>query len=160
VKIQALVSVIAITSGIAASAVLAASDFPFQKQIEARQAVMKIYSYNIGMLGAMVKGDEPYDAELAKVAADNLLAAVNMDIGTMWPQGSDADADGLAGKTRAKPENWSSYPEASEASQALVDAATQLASVAGDGLDALKSAIGPAGKSCKGCHDDFRVPKK
>lgn len=158
-RIPILVSAIAIASCIGGTAVVSADDFPFQKEVEARQAVMKVYTYNIGLLGAMAKGDKEYDAELAATLASNLLAAVNMKNSTMWPQGSDADAEGLAGNTRAKSENWSDYPKASEAGKALADAATELAAVAGDGLDALKSAIGPAGKSCKGCHDDFRVPK-
>ncbi len=159
-RLPMLISTVAITSCVAGATVMAADDFPFQKEIEARQAVMKIYSYNIGILGAMAKEEREYDAELATALAGNLLNTASMKNSTMWPQGSDADAEGLAGNTRAKSENWSDYPKAAEAGKAMGEAVTQLAAVAGNGLDELKSALGPVGKSCKGCHDDFRVPKK
>jgi len=37
----------------------------FDKQIKARQSVMQIYSFNLGQLGAMAKGEIKYDAKLA-----------------------------------------------------------------------------------------------
>jgi len=66
----------------------------------------------------------------------------------------------MPGKTRAKVEAWTTYPEVANKHKALVDAATKLSAVAGDGLDALKGAIGPVGKSCGGCHKPFREPAK
>ena len=33
----------------------------------------------------------------------------------------------------------------------------KLAAVAGNGLDALKGQLGPTGKSCSNCHEDFRA---
>ena len=77
---------------------MAADDYPYKKEIEARQAVMRIYAFNLGLLGAMAKGEAEYDAKLATAAANNLLATTNMDNSAMWPPGSDADADGLAGE--------------------------------------------------------------
>jgi len=38
--------------------------------------------------------------------------------------------------------------------------AAVLAAEAGNGLDALRAAIGDVGKSCKGCHDEYRAKKK
>jgi len=35
-----------------------------------------------------------------------------------------------------------------------------MAENAGNGLEALQSSIGDVGKSCKGCHDDYRAKKK
>ncbi len=35
-----------------------------------------------------------------------------------------------------------------------------MADAAGGGVDAIKTAIGGVGGSCKGCHEDFRAPKK
>ena len=63
-----------------------AADEPFAKEIKARKAVMQIQAFNLGILGAMAKGEMPYDAKLAQDAADNLNAAVNMKNGAMWPQ--------------------------------------------------------------------------
>jgi cytochrome c556 len=130
----------------------------FDKPVKARQSLMQIYSFNLGMIGAMVKGEAEYDADMAKNAADNLLAAATMKNGPMWPKGSDAGA--LGDMTRAKPEIWSTYPRVAEKGKALATAAANMASEAGNGLDALKAGLGEVGKACKGCHEDFRVPKK
>ncbi len=151
--------VTAIALGATSLITLAADDFPFKKQIEARQAFMKVYAFNLGLLGAMAKGEAEYDAKLAAAAANNLLAAAKMDNSAMWPAGSDVDAEGLKGKTRAKPENWTTWPEASEKHQALTEALTAMAAEAGNGLEAVQANMGAVGKGCKGCHESFRAPK-
>ena len=130
---------------------------PFEFQIKARQAVMTIYAFNLTALGMMAKGDIPYDAELATNSSNNLLATVNMKNGGMWPVGSDASADGLAGVTAAKPEVWSNYPEVAKHHEELAEAIAEMAAVAGNGLDAVRGAMSGIGGACKGCHDDFRL---
>lgn len=139
---------------------IAKEDHAFKKQIKGRQAVMQVYSYNLGLLGGMAKGKSPYDAKIASAAANNLLATASMDNSTMWPAGSGADADGLKGKTRAKPEIWSTYPKVGEKGKNLKDALVKMAAEAGNGLDAVKANMGAVGKGCKGCHEDFRTEKK
>ena len=146
--------------GFAAALLTAAPAFAdghLEKAIAARQAVMSLYSFNLGQLGAMAKGDVAYDAAAASAAAGNLAALAALDQGAMWPQGSDATA--MPDKTRAKAEIWSTYPDVSEKSKALADASAALAMVAGDGLPALQGGIGDVGKSCGGCHKPFRAPK-
>lgn len=151
----------AITLGIigGTAAVNAQDDFPFKREIQARQAFMKIKAFNLGTLGAMAKGEMEYNADAAIAAANNLLAAAQMDNTAMWPAGSDASAEGLAEKTRAKKEMWDTYPEVVDKQKALIDAVTQMAAVAGDGLEAVQSNMKAVGDGCKGCHEDFRVPK-
>lgn len=129
-----------------------------EKAVKARQAQMQLYSFYLGIIGAMVKGETEYDAKAAQAAADGLNAAANLDGSAMWPQGSDNTNTDLKVKTRAKPEIWSTYPAVVEKSKALKDGTAKLASVAGDGLDALRGAIGAAGAGCKGCHETFRAP--
>jgi cytochrome c556 len=138
-------------AGLVALSTAAVSDSHsgFEKQIKARQAVMQIYSFNIGSLAAMVKGEAEYDAGKAQEFADNLLAAAKMKNGAMWP----------AGKTRALKLNWSTYPESAKKQEALVAAAEAASKSAGGGMDALKAALGGLGGSCKGCHEKFRQPK-
>ncbi len=129
-----------------------------ENAIKARQAQMQLYSFYLGIIAAMVKGEVEYDAKAAQAAADGLNAAVNLDASAMWPQGSDNTNADLKVKTRAKPEIWSTYPAVVEKSNALKEGTAKLASVASDGLDALKGAIGAAGAGCKGCHETFRAP--
>ena len=136
-----------------------AADGPHDKAIKARQALMQLYSYNLGILGAMAKEKAPYDAAAASDAAANLLAAVSMKQGTLWPAGSDSETAGNK-ENRALESIWSTYPKIAEAGKEMMEAATALNAAAGNGLDALQGAMGAAGKSCKGCHDDFRAEKK
>ena len=78
---------------------IALADGHLDKAIKARKAQMTLYSFNLGVLGAMAKGEAEYNAEAAAGAANNLLAAAKLDGSQMWPQGSDSEA--MAGKTRA-----------------------------------------------------------
>lgn len=133
------------------------ADGHLEKAIEAREALMDLYAFNLGQLGAMAKGTVAYDAAVAGSAASNLAALAALDQSAMWPKGSDVTA--MPGKTRAKAEIWSTYPEISEKGKALSDASAALARVAGDGLPALQAALGDVGKSCGGCHKPFRAPK-
>jgi cytochrome c556 len=144
---------------IAAPASFAKDDGPHDKAIKARQALMQLYSFNLGILSGMAKGKVDYNAEAASAAANNLLASVSMDQSAMWPPGSH-NGDEANRKNRALPAIWDTYPKIVDAGKSMNEAATELQAVAGNGVDALKSAMGAAGKSCKGCHDDFRAKKK
>lgn len=144
---------------IATGSGFASDDGPHDKAIKARQALMQLYSFNLGILGGMAKGKIDYDAEAASVAADNLLAAVSMNQSAMWPAGSH-NGDDANRKNRALPAIWDTYPKIAEASKAMDEAAAAMQAAAGNGLGELKGAMGAVGKSCKGCHDDFRAKKK
>ena len=139
-------------------ALSASANDPNEKAIKARQAVMTLQSWYAGPLFQMAKGDMEYNAEMAKTYAAHLSLMADAEGGAMWPQGTDNGA--YAGKTRALPEIWTTWPEAGNKAQALSEAAAALAAVAGDGLDALRSKIGDVGNACKACHDDFRAEKR
>ena len=141
--------------GLSLALTVSAAKDPNEKAIGARQAVMKLQSWYAGPLFGMAKGDIEYDAEKAKAYAEHLSLMADVDGAAMWPEGTDNGA--YAGKTRALAEIWTTYPEVATKGEALSEAAAALAAVAGDGLDALRSKIGPVGKACKGCHDDFRA---
>ena len=130
---------------------------PNLKLIQARQSEMQLKSFNAGPLFGMAKGQVEYNAELATMLANNLLLLTRLDMGRAWVKGTDNVA--YKGKTEALPEIWTSYPKIAEKGKAYVKAVTELAAVAGNGADALKSKIGDLGKGCKGCHDDFREKK-
>ncbi len=149
-----------VAAGIVAGTGVAVSGEAEDKAIKARQAVMQLYSFNLGKLGAMVKGDMEYDAAQAKLAADNLVKAASIGQDAMWPKGTAMEDDGMEGKTWAKKAAWDTYPAVVKKHEALQAAAAKMADAAGNGVDAIKGAIGGVGGSCKGCHEDFRAPKK
>lgn len=127
------------------------------KAVKARKAQMALYAWNLGQLGAMAKGAVPYNAEVAKATAEDLAALASVKGPTMWPAGSDATA--MPGVSRAKLEAWSTYPAIIEKNDMMANASAALAAVAGDGLDAMRGAIGPVGGACKSCHETYRAPK-
>ena len=134
-----------------------AAQDPLLKAIKARQGEMQLRAFNAGPLFGMAKGKIEYDAELASKLAGNLKTLLELDMGRTWPQGSDNAA--YPGKTTSLPKIWETYPEISEYGKRYAEAVNRLAAVAGNGQDALKSEIGGLGKSCKGCHDEFREKK-
>jgi cytochrome c556 len=115
---------------------------------------MQLRTFNLGPLFAMAKGKIDYDAELASMLAGNLKLMLDLDNGRAWAQGTDTEA--YPGKTIALPKVWTTYPEIGKYGKKYVSAVNELVAVAGGGVDALKSKIGPVGKACKGCHDEFR----
>ena len=127
---------------------------PKMNAIKARQGEMQLRAFNLGPLFAMAKGKIDYDAELASTLAGNLKLMLDLNNGRAWAQGTDTEA--YPGKTTALPEVWTTYPEIGEYGKKYVSAVNELTAVAGGGVDALKSKIGAVGKSCKGCHDEFR----
>ena len=132
---------------------------PYDKAIKARQAMYQLYSFSAGVLGDMAKGKIEYDAELARELAGNLNAAANLGQSAFWPAGSDnSNPENL--KNRALPKIWETFPAISENAQQLKDAAAVLAAEAGNGIDALRGSMGAVGKSCKGCHDEYRAKKR
>lgn len=130
------------------------ADGHFDNAIKARKAVMALYAWNLGQLGAMAKGDIEYNAEAAEIAAKNIEILAKMNNGSAWPQGSDSTA--LPGKTRAKVEAWTTYPESAEIGKKLVAASVAMSAAAGDGVDAVRANIGAIGGACKDCHTKFR----
>ncbi|MCF6231913.1 MAG: cytochrome c [Rhodobacteraceae bacterium] len=142
--------------GIAASVAFAGghSASPESKAIKARQAQMTLYSFNLGILGAMAKGDREFDAEAANLAAGNLAAISAVWMPETWIPGSDNQS---AKGTDALPALWTDDPaKVGAKSQALVEASAALAKVSGT-LDGLRGAIGPVGKSCGSCHEAYRA---
>ena len=130
---------------------------PLMNAIKARQGEMQLRAFNAGPLFGMVKGKMDYDADLAAKLAGNLKLMLDLDNGRAWAEGSAND--NYEGKTTALPKIWTTYPEISDYGKKYVAAVNDLAAVAGNGADALKSKMGALGKSCKGCHDEFREKK-
>lgn len=151
--------VTAVASLFLVTTLTAADGGPHDKSIKARQAMFQLYSYNLGLLSGMAKGKIDYDAAIAVEAATNLDVAANFGQSTFWPAGSD-NSNPENAKTRALKAIWDTYPAIGEKSEALKEATAVMAQNAGNGLDAVKGAIGDVGAACKACHDDYRAKKK
>ncbi|MDH3714430.1 MAG: cytochrome c [Gammaproteobacteria bacterium] len=142
-----------LTTALCSPAIMAAPDAN-EKAINARRGEMQLRSFNAGPLFAMAKGKMAYDAKQASMHANNLSLLTKLNNGAAWPKGSDNKA--YSGKTRALPKIWNDS-NVGDKGKAYKNAVMSLASSAGNGLDALKSSVSELGKTCKGCHDDFRA---
>ena len=127
--------------------------------VKARQAYMQLNGFYMGQLAAIAKGQVPYDAAQATGVANSLLALASMDVGAMWPPGSGNDNPALAGKTRALPEIWTTFPAVVEKADALSKALEAMVVAAGTDLASLQGAFGAVGAGCGGCHRSFRAEK-
>lgn len=125
-----------------------------QGAIDFRQATMKLYKWYLGPMGGMVKGKIPFDAARFKSRAEGLATAASLDLTEGFPQNSFSDSES---DTDAKPEIRENWEDFVSKYKALKDASEKLASVASTGdMAAMKKQFGAAGKTCKGCHDEYR----
>ncbi|MBU2962410.1 cytochrome c [Citreicella sp. C3M06] len=126
-----------------------------ENTLKARQGFFQLISFEMGGLAAMAKGDVEYDAEAASAHAADLSTLMSLHIADYFaPETSNAD---LPGKTRAQPVIWEDMDGFMEKATALNAAVETMAGAAGNGLDALRPAVGQLGGTCKACHDDYRA---
>lgn len=123
-----------------------------EDQIKYRQSAMTVTARSVGALNAMAKGDVPFNKDVAQrhagVIAD--LSDLPLLAGAYGP-GTDK-----AAPTKADPKIWSEPEKFKAAFDKFSMAAKALPAAAGD-LGTLKTALADIGKTCKGCHDDYRM---
>jgi len=143
---------LAVVSGVALAAPLVFAQAKPDQQIEYRQASMTVLARSTGALGAMAKGDVPFNKEVAQRHA-NLIAGLSdlpLTAGAFGP-GTDKGAP-----HKSDPKVWSQPDKFKAAYDKFTTAAHALPAAAAD-QKTLASALGDLGKTCKGCHDDFRT---
>ncbi|MCL1627153.1 MULTISPECIES: c-type cytochrome [Roseinatronobacter] len=121
--------------------------------VAARQGQFKLYGHNLSVVGGMAQGRMEYDAAMAQTAADNLFHLTRHDQSRLWPEGTDSSS---LIETRAKAEIWENLDDFTAKFVALQEASVALQAAAGNGLDALRPAVGALGQSCGACHEDYR----
>lgn len=127
---------------------------PLAAAINARQGIMQVQSFHLGILANMVRGNAPYEAEAAQQAADALAATSMIALQPVWPQGtSHEDYE----STRALTAVWDDWEGFEAAWTDYVAAANAMQDVAGDGLEAIQAQMGALGGTCGACHEDYRV---
>ena len=119
--------------------------------VEYRQAMMYGLGWNVGAMGAMVKGDAAWDQK--KFA---FLAARAAALAPMAREGFTADT--AQSKSHAKPALWENLPDFDKRTDELVAAMNKLQTVSQGGDEAAsKQQFGEAVKTCKGCHDKYKA---
>lgn len=144
-------------AALTAGAITAAShEAETPASVNARQAQMELYAFNIGILGSMAKGAAEYNADAAKSAASNIVKLGSLDPGAMWVPGTTSD-DYAA--SRALPALWENFDDVITKAVAMDEAALAMEAAAGESLEALQGAMAALGASCGGCHKSYRAPE-
>jgi cytochrome c556 len=120
--------------------------------VKQRQAAMTLQGKYAGPLGAMAQGKAPYNADTVAFNAAMLDALSRMP----WDGFAESTKDTTV-KTAALPAIWSEPAKFKEAQDNFQKAVQALVAVSRGGDEAAqKTAIGAVGKTCGGCHQNFR----
>lgn len=139
----------AVVVGIVTSA---AAQVKPEDQIRYRQSVMNVMGRSFGTLGAMAKGEMPYDKEQAVKNAAIVEMMSALPVPAFGP-GTEKGAP-----TKADMKVWSDAEKFKSAYDKMLAEVKKLPAAAGDAAT-LKAQVGEVGKTCKGCHDDFRLKR-
>ena len=151
-QIKSLVAVIVLT---ASAAALAQQGQPKPENlIKWRQSAYQVLAWNSGRIKASVEGQ--YNRDEVVKAANSIAAIANSGLGALFAPGSEQ------GKgwhdTSTKPEFFKDSHRVGELAGNFNKEANELAAVAAIGdAAAVKAQFGKLGRSCKACHDEFKV---
>lgn len=139
---------------LASGAVLVAQESMAQAKpevlVKQRKAAMTLQGKYIAPLVAIAQGKAPYSAGVVQRDAAYLETLSKMP----W-DGFDPSTKGE--KSLALPAVWEKSGEFKQAAERFENEATKLAQLSKGGDEAaVKAQIGAVGKTCGGCHDNFR----
>ena len=138
---------LALSFGFAADAVAQAKPEVLVKQ---RQAAMTLIGKYFGPLGGMAQGRVPYNQQVVQRNA----AILDVLKDTPW-DGFHESTKGV--KSAALPALWEKPGEVKQGIERFQSEVGKLAQVSKSGDEAaVKAQIGAVGKTCGGCHDNFR----
>jgi cytochrome c556 len=121
-----------------------------------RKALMKANGKAAGVLAAIVKGEQPFDAAAVLAALTTLKEdadKLDAQAAALFPAGSDK------GDTTASPkiwQDWAGFEAKIDGFKTDADAAVAAPPADADGV---KVALGKIGQNCQSCHETFRIKK-
>jgi cytochrome c556 len=105
-------------------------------------------------VGEMLKGERAFNAAVV-MESFGTWEHVAATAGDLFPEGSETGHD-----TRAKSTVWTDRAGFDQALEEFSAAVSQAIQAAPQDVEALKVATGPVFKSCKSCHEGYRVEKE
>jgi len=145
---------LAIVLGVAGVSAFAMAHDGATGMVMQRMEAMKEIGQNMKSIAAMVKGDTRFDGAAVQASA-TVIAGHAKHMPHMFPEGS------LDKPTEALPVIWVQWARFTEIAGKLNADALALAK-AGQTATSVKDVLpqlGEVGKSCKACHQDFRLAK-
>ncbi|WP_050522376.1 c-type cytochrome [Pseudorhodobacter wandonensis] len=130
---------------------------PFADTVEIRHGLMLQMAADLGKLGAIAKGQTPYDAATATKSAANLAAIASVISMDQFPAGSEVDA---APDSFALPAIWTNPDDFAAKITGLNDAASFMVAAAGKDASSIKGVMANLGGACGSCHKAYRQPEE
>lgn len=121
---------------------------------EQRQALMEKSKDSAKTVGGMLRGKVPFDADTAKAKLEAWIE-VSQSFGDLFPEGTETGYE-----TEARWEIWSDRAGFDAKLAEFSEAVSAAASANPQTLDELKAVAQPVFKTCKGCHETYRVEKE
>jgi cytochrome c556 len=123
--------------------------------VKERMELMKGIGDQMKVMGAMAKGKRPYEQSAFVEGAQTALDGAPK-ITSMFPEGS------LSEKSEALPSIWEKWAEFEQSAKDLETESAKLLEVASGDADqkAVLAQFVKMGKTCRGCHQDFREKKE
>lgn len=121
--------------------------------VKERMEAMKSMADATKAIGKMIKGEARFDAE-AMAGHAQTIHDHSQDVLRYFPE------DSLQKASEALPSIWQSWDKFERITKQLQQASTQLADIARSGdQKAARKQFASMAKSCKACHQDFRMKK-
>ena len=118
---------------------------------ELRHEMMEDVGGAAKTIGAMLKGEKAFDAQAANAALD-VWAEAAWDFGKLFPEGSETGFD-----TEAKSTIWTDRASFDKALAEFKQQADAAVAANPQTLAELQPAAGAVFKTCKSCHEGYRV---
>jgi cytochrome c556 len=120
--------------------------------VQFRQAVLQLVRSNMGPMGAMAKGEIPFDAEVMIKNSQRIE-----QLGLMMEDYFTPDTRAFDVETGALDKVWENQADFNQKANDMITAAINVREVATAGAsDDYRKAIGALGGTCKACHDDYK----
>lgn len=153
-KKNALITTLTLCAAVSVSTLAFAADKAQEDAAEYRHSTFNMVGHHFGILGAMVKGKVDFDADTFTKNAEAVAA-----LSQLAPTGFEVE--GAVGKSRTEAAAWENKEDFAEKMTAFQTASAALVEAAKSGDEGnAKAAFGGVGKSCKGCHQEYRTEKK
>lgn len=116
-----------------------------------RQDLMKDVREAAKPVGNMLRGNDAFDADTV-MASLEVFSKAAAKYGDLFPEGSESGYE-----TEAAPAIWEDRAGFDEALGAFAEATSLAIESAPQSLEEARETVSPVFKTCKGCHDSYRI---
>ncbi|HEV7434387.1 MAG TPA: cytochrome c [Pseudorhizobium sp.] len=139
--------------GAALGCVCLSAAFAQEEPQAVRQSQMKAIGQSMGALGAIAKGEKPYDASVVQTSLETISANAKA-FPDQFPAGTETGME-----TEAAPAIWENPEDFREKSEKLAGVADTLLAAMPTDQAGVGSAMKALGATCGDCHETYRLKR-